>query len=265
MEKTFTADKQFLQDYSIDKVPFLAATFGIECLSELSQEFYSQTAEGFERVHFYLPIKLLRQNPLTVRIKANKEGDKTNFEIESDFINSKGMKMGNTRCHITAESLKDFESSWDSIKNSIVIPNSSTVSKEDVYKGYFQGPSMQVLDGILKIENNTVLAIYKEPETLLLGEETSSLSGLPLLTEAMFQACAYRDYAVEGYATLPEYISKVRFYHQGQKTPKELYVYAKYNDKTIEGKSSFDAFIFDKSLNLWVEMKDLQTIGGMGR
>lgn len=265
MEKTFTADKQYLQDYSIDKVPFLAGTFGLECLSEISQKFDGKTAEGFERVHFYLPIKLIRQNPLTVRIKAGKEENKTNFEIESDFIGSGGKKIGNTRCHITAENLKDFDSSWNLIKNNIALTDTLSVSKEDTYKGYFQGPSMQVLDGIVKIENNAVLAVYKEPETSLLEGEESSLISAPLLTEAMFQACAYRDYAVEGYATLPEYISKIRFYHQGQKPPKELYVYAKYNDKTIEGKSSFDAFIFDKNLDLWAEVKDLQTIGGIGR
>lgn len=264
MEKTFTADKQFLQDYTIDKVPFVASTFGLECLSELDKNFTGQIPEGFAKVHFYLPIKLLRQNPVTVRIKAAKEADKTNFEIESDFISSKGIKL-NTRCHITAENLKDFESSWETIKNKIVIPGALAISKEDVYKGYFQGSSLQVLDGILKIENDTVLALYKEPETPLLDGNTSPLLSAPLLTEAMFQACAYRDYAVEGYATLPEYISKIRFYHQGQKPPKELYVYAKYNDKTIEGKSSFDAFIFDKNLDLWAEVKDLQTIGGIGR
>ena len=156
--------------------------------------------------------------------------------------------MGNTRCHITAENLKNFESSWDLVKKNITLSDTLTVSKEDTYKGYFQGPSMQVLDGILKVENDTVLALYKEPETPLFEGNAADLSGAPLLTEAMFQACAYRDYAVEGYATLPEYISKIRFYHQGQKPPKELYVYAKYNDKTIEGKSSFDAFIFDKNL-----------------
>lgn len=265
MEKTFTPDKQYLQDYSIDKVPFLAGTFGLECLSEISQKFYGHTAEGFERVHFYLPIKLIRQNPLTVRIKAGKEENKTNFEIESDFIGSNGKKIGNTRCHITAENLKDFESSWNSIKNNIALTDTLTVSKEDTYKGYFQGSSMQVLDGIVKIENNAVLALYKEPETPLFEGDTSSLLSAPLLTEAMFQACAYRDYAVEGYATLPEYISRIRFYHQGQTPPKELYVYAKYNDKTIEGKSSFDAFVFDKKLDLWAEIKDLQTIGGIGR
>ncbi len=265
MEKTFTPDKQYLQDYSIDKVPFLAATFGLECLSELDKKFTGQIPLGFERVHFYLPIKLLRQNPITVRIKAAKEANKTNFEIESDFINSKGIKMGNTRCHITAENLKDFESSWNSIKNNIAIPDALAVSKEDTYKGYFQGPSLQVLDGILKIENDTVLALYKKPEAPLFDGDTAALLSAPLLTEAMFHACAYRDYAVEGYATLPEYISKIHFYHQGQKPPKELYVYAKYNDKTIEGKSSFDAFIFDKNLDLWAEIKDLQTIGGIGR
>ncbi|MBO7605215.1 MAG: polyketide synthase dehydratase domain-containing protein, partial [Elusimicrobiaceae bacterium] len=176
-----------------------------------------------------------------------------------------GIKMGNTRCHITAENLKDFESSWDTIKNNIVIPGNLAVSKEDIYRGYFHGASLQVLNGVFKIENDTVLASYKEPEAPLFNGDASSLLSAPLLTEAMFQACAYRDYAVEGYATLPEYISKIRFYHQGQKTPKDLYVYAKYNDKTIEGKSSFDAFIFDKNLDLWAEVKDFQTIGGIGR
>ena len=263
-EKTFTADQPFLQDYSIEKVPFLAGSFGLESFAELAKIFNNETPIGFERVHFYLPVKLLRQNPMTVRIKAGKEADKINFEIESDFINSKGIKMGNTRCHITAENLRNFESSWDKIKHNIVIPENIAVTKEDTYKGYFHGPATQVLGGILKVDNSAVLALYKEPEMPLITNADCQLLSAPLLTEAMFQACGYRDYAVEGYATLPEYISKIRFYNQDKKAPKELYVYAKYNDKTIEGKSSFDAFIFDKNLDLWAEVKDLQTIGGLG-
>ncbi len=264
-EKTFTAEQPFLQDYSIEKVPLLAGTFGLESFAEITKLLIDKTLDGLERVHFYLPIKLIRQNPITVRVKAAKEGEKINLEIESDFISSKGLKMGGTRCHFTAENLRNFASSWESVKNNIVIPETISVTKEDIYKGYFHGPSMQVLDGILKVDGNSVLALYKEPDTAFITAENCKLLTAPLLTEAMFQACGYRDYAVEGYATLPDYISKIHFYHQGEQAPKELYVYAKYNDKTIEGKSSFDAFIFDKNLDLWAEMQDIQTIAGLGR
>ena len=264
-EKTFTANQPFLQDYSIEKVPFLAGVFGLEGFAEISNILTGQIPSGFEKVHFYLPVKLIRQNPITVRLKAEKEGSNMRLEIESDFINSKGIKMGNTRCHFTAENLKNFETSWDNIKNNIVIPNTFAVSREDTYKGYFQGPSLQVLAGILKIEQDSVLALYQTPNAPLFEGQSYPMLTAPLLTEAMFQACGYRDYAVEGYATLPEYISKIRFYHQGQTTPQKLYVYAKYNDKTIEGKSSFDAFIFDEKFDLWAEVKDFQTIGGLGR
>ncbi len=264
-EKTFTAEQPFLQDYSIEKVPLLSGTFGVESFAEITKLLTDETPAGLERVHFYLPIKLIRQNPITVRVKAAKEGEKINLEIESDFINSKGLKMGSTRCHFTAENLRNFTSSWDSIKNNIVIPENIAVTKEDIYKGYFQGPAMQVLEGILKVDGNSVLALYKEPDAVFITGVNCKLVTAPLLTEAMFQTCGYRDYAVEGYATLPDYISKIHFYHQGEQAPKELYVYAKYNDKTIEGKSSFDAFIFDKNLDLWAEMQDIQTIGGLGR
>lgn len=263
-EKTFTPEQPFLQDYSIEKIPFVAGAFGLESLAEISKIFTKQEPSGFERIHFYLPIKLFRQNPLTVRLKAENNQNNTLFEIESDFINSKGIKMGSPRCHITAENLKDFESSWEQVKTAITLPANIAVTKEDTYKGYFQGPSLQVLGGILKVDANSVLALYKEPQEQFMRGAIPSLTAAPLLLEAMFQTCAYRDYAVEGYATLPEYISKLRFYHQGQQVPQELYVYAKYNDKTIEGKSSFDAYVFDKNFDLWAEIKDLQTIGGLG-
>lgn len=263
-EKLFTPEQPFLRDYSIEKTPYLPLSFALEGLGELSKLLTNQQPEGFERVHLYMPVKLLRQNPINVRFKANKADDKMDLEIESDFINSKGLKMGSTRCHFTAQNLKNFDSSWNSIKNNIVLTDTLAVSKEDTYKGYFQGPALQVLGGILKVDAKSVLALYKETTDHVINGYNDVSITAPLLTEAMFQACAYRDYAVEGYATLPEYISKIRFYNQGQAKPKELYVYAKYNDKTIEGKSSFDVFIFDTKFNLWAEIHDLQTSGGLG-
>lgn len=264
-EKLFTPEQpSLLRDYSIGKIPCLPFSFGVEGISEIYKILTAQQPIGFGNVHLSMPMRLLRQNPINVRLKANRNGDKTVLEIESDFIGSKGVKVGDTRCHFSAEGLKDFESSWESVKNNIALTDTFAVPQEETYSNFFQGQALQVLGGILKVDANSVLALYKEPADQVLQEYNAASLTAPLLTEAMAQACAYRDYAVEGYATLPEHISEIRFYQQGQAKPQELYVYAKYNEKTFEGNSSFDAFIFDKDFNLWAEIHDLRTGGGLG-
>ena len=264
-EKLLTSEQPFLRDYVYKGTPYLPLSFALEGLGEISKIFNKQQPEGFEKVHLYMPVKLLRQNPINIRFRANKTGqDKPDLEIESDFIGSKGVKVGNTRSHFTAENLNNFSSSWDGVKNNIALTDTLSISQEDTYKDYIQGPALQVLGGIIKVDANSVLALYKEPsDQVIQGYNAASVTA-PLFTEAMFQACAYRDYAVEGHATFPEYISKIKFYRQEQAKPQQLYVYAKYNDKTIEGKSSFDAFIFDKDFNLWAEIQNLQTSGSLG-
>jgi malonyl CoA-acyl carrier protein transacylase len=259
-ENTFTAQYPFLFDHAIEGTPYVPGVMGIETFVEAATTLLGSQPQGLEDVHFYLPIKLLRRNPQTVRVKAQEQGGKVNLEIESDFINSKGIKMGNTRRHFTARVLEAFESKWNNYKSKVNLEGSYAVTKEEIYTKYFHGPSFQVLDGILKIDNNAVLGVYKKPQEVLFHDGPKHLLAYPMLIEAAFQTCGYRDLAVENRMTLPDSIGKVYIHGKGE-APQKLYMLAVFTGKNIEGKSVYDAFVFDEKGKLWAELSDYQMIG----
>ncbi|MDD6173893.1 MAG: SDR family NAD(P)-dependent oxidoreductase [Elusimicrobia bacterium] len=260
-ENTFNAEYPFLFDHAIEGTPYVPGVMGIETFVETASMLEGKTPQGLEDVHFYLPIKLLRRRPQTVRIKGVEEAGKVSMEIESDFINSKGIKMGNTRRHFTARVLEHFESKWNLYKNKVNLEASSlAVTKEEIYTKFFHGPSFQVLGGILKIDENAVLGVYEKPSQVLFHDGPKHLLAYPMLIEACFQTCGYRDLAVENRMTLPDSIGKVYIHGKGE-APNKLYTLAVFTGKNIEGKSIYDGFVFDEKGKLWIELSDYQMIG----
>ena len=260
-ENTFNAEYPFLFDHAIEGTPYVPGVMGIETFMETASMLEGKTPQGLEDVHFYLPIKLLRRRPQSVRIKGVNEGGKVSMEIESDFINSKGVKMGNTRRHFTARVLEHFESKWNNYKNKFDFGASGfAVTKEEIYSKFFHGPSFQVLGGILKIDENAVLGVYEKPSQVLFHDGPKHLLAYPMLIEACFQTCGYRDLAVENRMTLPDSIGKVYIHGKGE-APNKLYTLAVFTGKNIEGKSIYDGFVFDEKGKLWIELSDYQMIG----
>ena len=260
-ENTFNAEYPFLFDHAIEGTPYVPGVMGIETFMETASMLEGKTPQGLEDVHFYLPIKLLRRRPQSVRIKGVDEGGKVSMEIESDFINSKGVKMGNTRRHFTARVLEHFESKWNNYKNKVDLQTSGfAVTKEEIYSKFFHGPSFQVLGGILKIDENAVLGVYEKPSQVLFHDGPKHLLAYPMLIEACFQTCGYRDLAVENRMTLPDSIGKVYIHGKGE-APNKLYTLAVFTGKNIEGKSIYDGFVFDEKGKLWIELSDYQMIG----
>ena len=260
-ENTFNAEYPFLFDHAIEGTPYVPGVMGIETFMETASMLEGKTPQGLEDVHFYLPIKLLRRRPQSVRIKGVDEGGKVSMEIESDFINSKGVKMGNTRRHFTARVLEHFESKWNNYKNKVDLQTSGfAVTKEEIYSKYFHGPSFQVLGGILKLDDNAVLGVYEKPSNALFHDGPKRLLAYPMLIEACFQTCGYRDLAIENRMTLPDSIGKVYIHGKGE-APNKLYTLAVFTGKNIEGKSIYDGFVFDDKGKLWIELSDYQMIG----
>lgn len=240
----------------------MPGVMGIETFMEAAAALDGQAPSGLEDVHFHLPIKLLRSSPVVARIKGERGPNLEQFEIESDFINSKGVKMGNTRRHFTARPLpnKDIDSKWNNYKGQIDVGGAYQADKEVVYSRYFHGPSFQVLDGILRVDDKMVLGVYQKPAAVLFHDGPKHLIAHPLLIEAAFQTCGWRDLSVENRETLPDSIGKLYIQTKGVPASK-LFTLCIYNGKNIEGKSIYDAFVFDESGKLWIELSDYQMIG----
>ncbi|HOX23901.1 MAG TPA: polyketide synthase dehydratase domain-containing protein, partial [Elusimicrobiales bacterium] len=261
-EKEFAVEKDhYLPDHSINGTPYVPGVMGIETFMEAAELFLGEKPAGLEEVRFALPIKLLRNRPQKVRITAADSDGAAFMRIESDFVNPKGVKLGDPRLHFSARSMAAGNKlKWETT-NQPVVPQSYTpqVTKETIYKTFFHGPSFQVLDCIVAIDDKTVMAVYKRPVKPMWDEGDKELSASPLLIEAAFQACGYRDLHVAKTMTLPDAIRRVHVFSHGPQ-PDTLNIWSVFKGKDEKGYSVYDAFVFDQRGRLWIELEDYKMV-----
>ncbi|MBO7191042.1 MAG: SDR family NAD(P)-dependent oxidoreductase, partial [Elusimicrobiaceae bacterium] len=263
LEKEFNLSSDpYLADHAIEGTPYVPGVMGLETFMETATALTGQVPQGLKDVHFYLPIKLLRNRPQAVRVIGKAQGNRAGMEIESDFINSKGIKMGNTRRHFTACTLDSFVSNWDSVKSAALsgIFQPVSVSKEEIYQKYFHGPSFQVLGGIIKVDNAASLAVYNTTPRSQWTDGPRTLLANPMLIEAAFQCCGFQDMTLQHRVTLPDAIDEVAVL-KNQVPPAKLYLYGVSRGLTADGKTLHDAYVFDETGVLWVEIHGYRAIG----
>ena len=263
LEKEFnlTLDP-YLADHAIEGTPYVPGVMGIETFFETATALTGEVTRALQDVHFYLPIKLLRNRPQAVRVIGKVVGDDVAMEIESDFINSKGIKMGNTRRHFTAKKLTDFTSTWDQVKAQAMtgLESPLQVTAAEIYQKYFHGPSFQVLGGIVRVNEKESLAIYNTTPRPQWNDGPRTLLANPMLIEAAFQCCGFQDMSIARKMTLPDGIYEVAVLNN-QLPPARLYLYGVNRGNTADGKTLHDAYVFDAQGNVWVEVHGYQAIG----
>ena len=263
LEKEFNLNSDpYLADHAIEGTPYVPGVMGIETFMETANALTGTVPQGLKDVHFYLPIKLLRNRPQAVRVIGKASGSEASMEIESDFINSKGVKMGNTRRHFTAKTLDGFTSNWASVKAEAMtgLTAPMSVSKEEIYQKYFHGPSFQVLAGIIRVDKHASLAVYNTTPRPQWNDGPRTLLANPMLIEAAFQCCGFQDMSIEHKMTLPDGIAEVAVLNN-QVPPAQLYLYGVNRGNTADGKTLHDAYVFDAQGNVWVEIHGYQAIG----
>ena len=263
LEKEFNLNSDpYLADHAIEGTPYVPGVMGIETFMETATALTGNVPQGLKDVHFYLPIKLLRNRPQAVRVIGKASGNEASMEIESDFINSKGVKMGNTRRHFTAKTLDGFTSTWDSVKAEAMtgLTAPMSVSKEEIYQKYFHGPSFQVLAGIVRVDNHASLAVYNTTPRPQWNDGPHTLLANPMLIEAAFQCCGFQDMSIAHKMTLPDGIAEVAVLKK-QIPPAQLYLYGVSRGNTADGKTLHDAYVFDAQGEVWVEIHGYQAIG----
>ena len=263
VEKEFnlTSDP-YLADHAIEGTPYVPGVMGLETFFETATALTGHVTRALKDVHFYLPIKLLRNRPQAVRVIGKATADNVDMEIESDFINSKGVKMGNTRRHFVAKTMTDFVSTWDEVKAQAMtgLEAQLQVTPAEIYQKYFHGPSFQVLGGILRVNEQESLAIYNTTPAPQWTDAPRTLLANPMLIEAAFQCCGFQDMTVAHKMTLPDGIAEVAVLNN-QLPPARLYLYGVNKGTTADGKTLHDAYVFDAQGNVWVEIHGYRAIG----
>ena len=247
----------WLTDHAVGGTPWVAGVMGLELFAETAAQLLGEVPAAFEDVKFQLPIKLLRNRPIKVRAVAETVGSATQVRIESDFISPQGIKLGAPRTHFTGRVLSDPAVGWKGIAAAGAGSKDFVVSSEAIYEAYFHGPRFQVLEGITEISEAGLTAVYKRSPALW-EENKRSLAFQPMLIEAAFQACGYRDLHFTKAMTLPDSVGKVRVFKTGT-PPERLQIQVQY--KGSEGdKSVYDAAVVDSDGNVWIALEDYRMI-----
>ena len=201
VESTFDVETYpFLEDHSIDGVPYLPGVMALELFAQCSRLLIPESfVSGFNEVSFGLPVKLIRPEQ-KVRVIATREGNNVKCIMESDLINSEGAVFGKPKQHHIATVClsKTYQSSK---KSEIGLPENGELqlSSNFVYSRFFHGPRFQCHGGIISgidIEGDLgadgkILQRHQLPNNKQFKLETENievkLESYPMLIEAAFQ------------------------------------------------------------------------------
>jgi NAD(P)-dependent dehydrogenase (short-subunit alcohol dehydrogenase family)/3-hydroxymyristoyl/3-hydroxydecanoyl-(acyl carrier protein) dehydratase len=252
----------YLADHSINGTPYVPGVMGLETFAETSAAVTGKPPDALTEVRFAVPIKLLRSKPAEVRIKAVSSENGVEMRLESDFISPKGLRLGQTRTHFKAVSASDVPSAWTPDMRP-ALPKSKKYKTEApvIYKTYFHGPSFQVLDGILSLDKSSVLAVFKRPAApLWKGNTHPKMIFHPLVFEALFQACGWRDIQFDRSMALPDAVGAAIVYDHEPVDPETLFLYGVFKGRTEDNRSLYDAWAFDADYRLVAEIRDYAMI-----
>ena len=243
----------YLVDHSINETPVFPGVMGLEAFAQILYNFTGELPKKLANIEFKLPIKLYKNRPLDINLLAEKSDRVISMMIKSDFINPKGIKVGETRMHFTARYVDD-----DVKFSDILLPKKKEkykATKDDIYKIYFHGPSFQVLDGIIESNRDFVIGVFKKPSKRLTKTGDFRYIFHPMIIEAVFQTCGWRDLDIDNRMTLPHSIGEVKIIDNNE-DPDKLYTYSVFKGFNEFGRSVYDGYAFDDEGRIWVELKN---------
>ena len=247
----------YLEDHVVGKNPYIPGIMGLEGFAEAVCKMRGQRPDNLRDIHFRYPIKIFPQRPeAEVITKAVESPDgilRMSVQTESNGING---RKHDAVSHFTGAYSSDSVNSRWIAQEKPQIPSDSQykADRTEIYDSFFQGPRMRVLDGIISCDEKTVFAMAKLPEKTL-WQEKKDMFFMPLVFEAMFQCCAWRDLKYENMIYLPMSI-RTALINPEMTVPNEFYVLGRLTEKTDEGNVSvYDAWAFDGKYRLLAEMQ----------
>jgi NAD(P)-dependent dehydrogenase (short-subunit alcohol dehydrogenase family)/3-hydroxymyristoyl/3-hydroxydecanoyl-(acyl carrier protein) dehydratase len=260
--KEFTMESDpYLADHAINGTPYVPGVMGLETFAQAAELLTGEAPRLLRDVRFAVPIKLLRQRPAEIKIEAKAGPGGAEMRLESDFVSPKGMRLGQTRVHFRGKAGGDFRSAWTAAVQP-PLPKARKFKTEApaIYKTYFHGPSFQVLEGIYSVDKGSVLASFRRPAAPLWKDSRRRLVFHPLVFEALFQACGWRDIQFDRVMALPDAVGAAAVFDNEPTDPERLFLYGVFKGRNEEGRTLYDAWAFDENLKLHAEIRDYAMI-----
>jgi NAD(P)-dependent dehydrogenase (short-subunit alcohol dehydrogenase family)/phosphopantetheinyl transferase/3-hydroxymyristoyl/3-hydroxydecanoyl-(acyl carrier protein) dehydratase len=194
----------WIVDHAIDGVPVLPGVIGVELMVATALAALPRgTYVGLENVRFEAPLKLHRDEPVDIEVRAEPAGDGA---VRCSLTSSRTTRAGRTisTAHFQAVVQLEEMPLLPALR-SAAYPD-DRISRVDIYRRFFHGPRFQVLT---EAEGVAVQGMLASAQV----EHAPIAEGLltdPLVLEAAFQAAGLHRIATAGVMALPAGIDAVR-------------------------------------------------------
>ncbi len=193
----------WLGDHAIGGVPVLPGVIGMELMVAAALAAHPEgTYCGVEDVRFEAPLKLHRDSPVHIEVRATPEGDgSVRCSLRSRRRARTGRELETE--HFSARVQLDGMPLLPRIRPA-VLPE-EILAQRDIYLRFFHGPRFQVLEGVEAIGLDGLLGQASVSHAPI----AEGLLSDPLVLEAAFQAAGLHRMVVEGILALPASIDAV--------------------------------------------------------
>jgi acyl transferase domain-containing protein/NAD(P)-dependent dehydrogenase (short-subunit alcohol dehydrogenase family)/acyl carrier protein len=275
-KKLNTETDLYLNDHSIDGVPYFPAVMGIETFAETASLLFPDAKiKLMKDIKFNIPVKILKGKAVDMIITAEKvesHGSEIMLKakLESEFYKD-GVKLGNNKLHfeamvIVSEKGADKKKLKTNGVNMEIIQNAKNgeriINDKEIYKRFFHGPKFQVHAGVINIEGKMIYGelsgkTRKGEDHFSFVKKPNFISN-PMAIEAAFQNAGMYAMKKENKMALPDGIEELVFV-QIPSNIKDLYMSAKHI-KSDELKHEYDTVVLDSQGNVYSVMKGYRMI-----
>jgi NAD(P)-dependent dehydrogenase (short-subunit alcohol dehydrogenase family)/phosphopantetheinyl transferase len=194
---------EWLRDHSIDGTPVLPGVIGLELMAAVAAELVpDQPLVGAEEVSYDAPVKVHPGSPVTVRVRAERDGDDVVCTLSSERTARTGRAL-----------LADHFSARVRFGDPDLLPalppaffEEHPIDQAAIYRRFFHGPVFQVLEEAEAVFAQGVVATGRVDH----GPIGRRLRTAPLILEAAFQAAGLHRMVVDGAMALPAGIDLLR-------------------------------------------------------
>ncbi len=258
----------FLFDHSMDGTPVFLGSTGIETLAQSARVMAGKNPHLAELNDFSIPygIKILKQRPKELTIKAEKLSDGLSYkcEISSLFKNPKGIVMGDPTLHY--KGLLKFADSLPTPEK-IKLPKFNKVELAGDHEEIVYNPKRLFMLGLF----NTIVKINSFDEKILIttvkdssekeffkGVVKPNLQTPVVIIDAMFQTGGLFEFFTTSRTVLPFKIKTLKFH----KNPEKYQEYYCITEKTAseEETNTYQLTLADKNGNVYISIKDFQMV-----
>jgi NAD(P)-dependent dehydrogenase (short-subunit alcohol dehydrogenase family) len=261
-------NESFLHDHELNGIPVLPGVMGIEGFTIAARHIASvlgTEGPGFNisllrQIRFENPLKFYRDEPRHIIWKTQVVQQNNEMVADVTLSSTLQTQLGETKTarhfsgQVVLEPMPILQpDNWQTVPE---WGHDSILSKEEIYRIFFHGPTFQVLEGV---QRSDAYVLGKLQSDFTPGSNhLMPLTSHPMLIELCFQTAGVFEIGTTGQMRLPRSVGELKIYPN---LVNGCDFYALVKPRTIlDEEIVFDAWVVDQDGKIYLEIRDYRTV-----